>query len=52
MDHFNEDAMNKKTQRQSLVSGLRILFVIDIWQDVEPKRIKVVESTRQKKQLT
>ena len=49
MDHFNEDAMNKKN---SAAAGLvkwveNIVRYYDIWQDVEPKRIKVVESTRQ-----
>ena len=49
MEHFNEEAMKKKN---SAAAGLvrwveNIVAYYDIWLEVEPKRLKVVESTAQ-----
>ena len=49
LEHFNEEAMNKKNSAAAGLVGWvkNIVTYYDIWLDVEPKRTKVVESTRQ-----
>jgi len=49
LEHFNEDAMKKKNSAAAgLVGWVKsIVDYYDIWLDVEPKRLKVVESTLQ-----